>query len=329
MDVRNAFILTREEISKTLSLPAELQPYERAEINTKLDAYVQRVLVDIGDKVNRGQVLAVLEAPEINSRFAEAQAKLLEAEARYKTSEDRAKRLEKAAQNPGVVADADLIAVQKNFEADSASWQAAGLMARSISQQRDYLIIRAPFEGIITKRNVDAGDFVNQNRNESLFVLERPDILRLKVHIPEAYVNAQPQSDTMSFTTDGLVNRSFKALLARKSGSIDPDTRTELWEYEFENQEGYLKPGMYATVNLQLKRSEASFVVPQAAVVTSMEKKFIIRVENKKVERVDVRTGFAKDGYVEIFGALTEGDTMLSRASDELKLGEKIEIQIE
>lgn len=328
-DIRSAFLLGKETVNSELKLPAELLPYEKADIHTKLDAYVQRVLVDIGDQVKRGQVLVVLDAPEIKSKTAEANAKLLEAEAKYRASDDRYKRLLSASKTQGAVSEGDLISLQNTYQADSAFWQAAKLMAQSYREQQDYLNIRAPFDGIITSRDVDAGDFVNQNQNRTMLTLERPDRLRLRVHVPEAYVQTAPDSEILSFTTDGLSNRAFEAKLARKSGSINPQTRTEIWEYEFDNKEGVLKPGMYAMVALLLNRAEDSFVVPAAAVATTLEKKFVIRVKDGIMEWVDVRTGISKNGKTEIFGELNTGDILLSRASDELKQGQKIEYTVD
>ncbi|MFC4870880.1 efflux RND transporter periplasmic adaptor subunit [Negadavirga shengliensis] len=327
-DIRRAFVLGKEAVSAELKLPAELLPYEKSHIHTKLDAYVQRVLVDIGDQVRKGQVLALLEAPEVKSKTAEANAKLLEAEAKYRAAEDRYSRLLNASKTEGAVSAGDITAVKNTFQADSAFWQAAKLMAQSYREQQDYLNIRAPFDGIITARNVNAGDFVNQNQSRTMLTLERPDKLRLRVHVPEAYVQTTPESEGLSFTTDGLSNRAFEAVLARKSGSINPQTRTETWEYEFDNTDGILKPGMYATAKLKLNRKEESFVVPTAAVATTLEKKFVIRVRDGFTEWVDVRTGISKGGKTEIFGPVNAGDILLSRASDELKQGQPVEYAV-
>lgn len=327
-DIRSAFKLAREAVETELKLPAELLPYEKAEIHTKLDAYVQRVLVDIGDKVKKGQVLVTLDAPEIKSKTAEANAKLLEAEAKYRASEDRYIRILNASKTQGAISEADIIALKNTYQADSAFLQAAKLMAQSYREQQDYLSIRAPFDGIVTNRNVDAGDFVNQHQTRTLLTVERPDKLRLRVHVPEAHVHSNPKSELLSFTTDGLGNKKFEAQLARKSGSINPQTRTEIWEYEFDNKDGVLKSGMYAMVELVLSREENSFVVPAAAVATTLERKFVIRIKDGVIAWVDVRTGISKGGKTEIFGELNEGDILLSRASDELKQGRKVEYAI-
>ncbi|MEX0980846.1 MAG: hypothetical protein WDZ47_02035, partial [Bacteroidales bacterium] len=115
----------------------------------------------------------------------------------------------------------------------------------------------------------------------------------------------------------------------RKSGSINRETRTELWEYEYDNSAGDLKPGMYATTNLLLTRQEESFVVPYPAVVTSMERKFVIRANNGEAEWVDVHEGISLENGKEIFGNLEAGDTLLSRGREELKPGSPVKIKTE
>lgn len=328
-EVRAAFLLKKEAVAIELRLPAELLAYERAELFTKVDAYVQRVHVDIGDRVKKGQELLLLDAPEVNSKTAEAEARLLEAEARYRASEDQYLRTLRASRTEGTVAEAALTSLRGNFQADSAHWQAARLLAQSYREQQDYLRIRAPFDGIVTGRSVDPGDFAAPRPENVLLIVEHPDKLRVRVHVPEAYVQALPDSETLAFQVDGLRQSEFTARLARKSGSIHPQTRTEIWEYEFENKEGHLLPGMYAQVDLQLKRAEESFVVPTAAVATTLERKFVIRVRDAALEWVDVRTGISKGGRTEIFGNLAAGDILLSRASDELKAGQQVTIAME
>lgn len=141
------------------------------------------------------------------------------------------------------------------------------------------------------------------------------------MHVPETYVTSVPAGDSISFTTESVYDKVFSAILARKSGSIDPGTRTELWEYEYENHAGELKPGMYAVASLELKRPTSTFMVPHPALVTSLEKKFVVRIKDGKAEWVDVREGISNENNVEIFGDLDEGDILLNRGSEELKPG--------
>jgi RND family efflux transporter MFP subunit len=207
---------------------------------------------------------------------------------------------------------------------DSAALLSAESTANAYQQMEDYLTIRAPFNGRLSSRMIDPGDFVSNGGNQILFVLENPARLRLRVHVPEAHVENNLVDKEMIFSVDAIPNKTFRAILSRKSGSINRETRTELWEYEFDNLSAELKPGMYATTHLHLTRPGKSFVVPFPAVVTSMERKFVIRIKDDVAEWIDVREGFSLENGKEIFGSLQEGDIILARGSEELKPGTRV-----
>ena len=327
-DSKDAFTLKKQEVGITLNLPAELLAYEKAEIHAKVDGFVHAVVSDIGDQVKKGQVLARIDAPEVTSQFAQATAKFNESRARFTASKDKYSRIQMAANQQGVISEAEIINTKNQMLADSAALISAQSSARAYGELQDYLTIRAPFDGLITGRFVDIGDFVGNSGKPVLFTLENPRKLRLRVYVPESYTGNIPVNDTLTFTVDAA-DKIFKAKLARKSGSINRETRTELWEYEYDNKDGHLKPGMYTMTRLQLNRPAGSFVVPFAAVVTSLEKKFVVRIYNGEVKWVDVREGISLEKGKEIFGTLNEGDTLLSRGSDEFKPGSKLTIRVQ
>ncbi|MEX0985942.1 MAG: efflux RND transporter periplasmic adaptor subunit, partial [Bacteroidales bacterium] len=320
-DVKIAFILKKQEVNFSLNLPAELLPYEKAEIHAKVDGFVQTVFADIGDKVKRGQMLARLDAPEVAARHAEARAKYNETQARFHASRDKYSRIQNAAKQEGVISKTEVIYAKNQMLSDSAALISAEATVDAYKQMQDYLTIRAPFNGTITARFTDVGHYVGNAGDQALFVLENPSRLRLRVHVPESHVENIPSEDNLKFIVDAVDGKTFQAKLTRKSGSINRETRTEIWEYEYDNSAGDLKPGMYSTTNLLLTRPDESFVVPFPAVVTSMERKFVIRVNNDVAEWVDVQEGISMEYGKEIFGNLNPGDTLLSRGSEEIKPG--------
>ncbi len=328
-DIKTAFVLAKQGVNLTLTLPAELLPYDKAEIHAKVDGFVQMVGADIGDKVKKGQILARLDAPEVIAQSAQASAKYFEAQARFFASQDKYLRIQTAARQQGVISDSEVISAENQMRADSAALVSAKSTEQAYKQLQEYLTIRAPFNGVITNRLINQGDFVGKAGKSVMFILENPEKLRLRVHVPESSVGNIPLNDTLLFTVDALTNKTFTSLLARKSGSISRQTRTELWEYEYNNTNGELKPGMYSTVNLNLSRPDETFVVPFPAMVTSLEKRFVIRVNNGEAEWVDVREGISiKDGK-EVFGNLQEGDIILFRGSEEIKPGTKLTVQVQ
>lgn len=157
-----------------------------------------------------------------------------------------------------------------------------------------------------------------------MLVLENNSRLRLHVAVPETYTSALPESTSVNFTVDAQPSKKYSATLARKSNQIDEKTRTELWEFEVANNGSELKSGMYGNVSFSLQRSESSFVVPYSAVVTNLERSFVIRVRDGKAEWIDVRNGISMKDKVEIFGDLEDGDQLVSKANDEINPSKQV-----
>ncbi len=322
-DSVQVFSLTKEVVSKTLSLPAELQPWQRAEVYAKVQGYVSDVKVDIGDRVKKNDVLVILDAPEVAANNARSAADLQKAESTYRTSKDIYNRIVKAAKEKGAVSDSERERTRNQMISDSTTYVAAKSSYTTYSQLKDYLVIRAAFDGVITTRNVDQGTLVGAGQTPML-VLENINKLRLQVAIPETYTSAIPASSSISFSVEAQPSKKYSAVLARKSNQIDTRTRTELWEFEVINTDRELMSGMYGNASFNLQRSEPSFVVPYSAVVTNLERSFVIRVNDGKGAWVDVRSGISMKDKIEIFGALAEGDKLVMRANDEIKEGDVI-----
>lgn len=320
-DSAMVFILQKEAVNKQISFPAELIPFERAEIFPKVSGYVGALKADIGDQVRKGQVLATLEAPETVANYAQANADVQSARSRYMGSQDAYRRILNASKVEGTIAAGELEKAKNQMLADSASWQAIRSRMSAYAQLRDYLVIRAPFNGIITQRNIDPGTLVSASNSKPMLVVEDISTLRLRVPVPEAYTAAAPETQTIEFTVDAQPGTVFKASLARKAGALNLQNRTETWEYIFQNAGHELKSGMYANAKLKLGRKESSFLVPSSAVATNNERRFVIRLQQGKTEWVDVRTGISMDDKIEIFGDLNTGDNLLVRATDEIKPG--------
>src|SRR5258707_11101110 len=157
VDTAAAFILKADTLKKTVELPAELIPYQRTELYAKVQGFVRLMKADIGDRVKKGQTLAVIEAPEVNSRLEELQATLQAAKAKWTGSRDNYQRLYRASQapTPGIVAPVDLERGLDQMLADSAAYEAASKQAQASKEVSGYLYIVAPFPGVITARQAD------------------------------------------------------------------------------------------------------------------------------------------------------------------------------
>jgi membrane fusion protein (multidrug efflux system) len=326
-DTVKIFLLAMDSAQRNISLPGELLPNENVQIRAKVSGYIRKLNVDIGSKVKKGQVLAFVDAPEINTRIQELNEKVNAAHAKYLSSKDYFERINTAAKADGVIAPSEFQHVRNQMMADSSDYRAAFLAASSIRQTGDYLTIIAPYTGIITKRNIETGSFVGSIGDKPLFELEDNTILRLRVAIPEVYTSAILSSNSGELTTRSLPDKKIKAKLVRKSDIIDNETRSEIWEFEVPNANGELKAGSYADVKLRFLRAKQSFVVPVGAVVTTLEKKFVIKISNNVSQWIDVRAGFNMGDKLEIFGDLKEKDTLAIKGTEEFKPGTKVAIK--
>lgn len=320
-DTLETFRLSRVPVHTALSLPAELLPYERAELFAKMPAYVQQMRVDIGDRVQKGQVLALLEAPELTADQSRAQALLAEKQAQSVHSRAFYERLLKASAVPGTIAPNELSAALSAAQADSAAVRAAQAHLQSLRQMNAYLTLTAPFAGVVSARHADPG--VLAKPDKPLLVVESTDRFRLRVAVPERFAGALAapsgqEAEPVQFSTQAQPDRLFQAVFSRRAGSIEPQTRTETWEYICTGQHPALKPGLFAQVNVTLHRESASFAVPTGAIVSNLEKTFVIAVRQGKAVHVLVQKGFQMGTQTEIFGQLEEGESLLLRPNDQI-----------
>jgi membrane fusion protein (multidrug efflux system) len=323
VDTVPVFLLRADTLKKTVELPGELIPYEQTDLYAKVSGFVRTMKVDIGDRVHKGQTLAVVEAPEVNTQFAEAESSIQAARSKWISSKDNYDRLFRASQSPspGIVAPVDLESSRNQMMADSASYEAVRQQAQVYKQVSGYLTIAAPFDGVITARKADPGALVGAN--VMLLTVQNNSTLRLRVAVPEMYVASASTARKVQFSVDAYPEQTFTGVLTRKTETIDPTTRTELWEFGVDNSRHLLKAGVFAFARISIERSGPSFVIPVSAIATTLEKKFVIKVTQGKAVWVDVRQGITTDSGVEVFGKLIAGDTILVKGTDERKPGSK------
>lgn len=326
-------------LDMTISLPGELQPYEEVRVFPKVSGFVQWIGVDRGSAVKKGQLLATLTAPEIVAQKAEAQAKLLGAdnqriagEAKLAADESTYRRLKAAAATPGVISDDELDTAEKNAEADRArvvalrnSTDAARASLRSALEMESYLRITAPFDGVVTKRNVHPGALVGpatgSSTQSSMLRIEQVSHLRLVVAVPEIYVAGVEKGAKVSFSVPAFPGRVFMGTVARLAESIDVSTRTMPVELDVSNSAHELASGMFPQVSWPVHRAAPTLFVPQSAVARANEQTYVYRIHNSTVEQVDVKTGAAVDNLTEVFGDLHAGDAIAAHPGDDVHPG--------
>lgn len=317
----------KEKLSTELTMPAELIGFQQVDLYAKVASFVKELKVDIGAQVKKGQLLAVLDAPETSSQLSAAESRLHSQESVYTASNSTYKRLLETSKVEGTVSSNDLEQAAARKNADFAQLQAAKATYREVQMMLGYLQIRAPFDGVVAARNVNLGAYVGPSGKGSelpLFTIQEQRKLRLSVSVPEQYAGYLSIGDQMHFTVRSVLGQTFNARIARKSGALDSKLRSERVEMDVLNTDNKLLPGMVAEVVLPLNAKDSTYVVPKSAVVTSSEGIFVITVENNKTMRVKVQKGREFKDKIEIFGPFNEKTVLVKLASEEIKNGTEL-----
>jgi RND family efflux transporter MFP subunit len=327
LPVTEVFSLKKAKLSSTLRLPGELIAYQQVDLYAKINSFVSKLYVDIGSEVKEGQLLVKMDAPELNAELDAASSKLKSQEAIYIASKSNYDRLYETSQTPGTVSQNDLDQALAKRNSDLAQLDAAKSAYQEIADTRQYLEIRAPFSGVISARNVNAGAYVGPSGKGSelpIFTLQQQKKLRLVISVPEAYASYINDKLRVAFEVRSRPGEKFTATVKRLAGALDDKLRSERIEMDVENPEKTLLPGMVAEVIVPLPATDSSFVVPKSAFVSSTEKTFVIRVADEKAEWVDVKKGRENADMLEIFGSLTPGDSLVKSASEEIRNGSPV-----
>ena len=319
-------------------------PYQQVDIYAKVSSFVKVMLVDRGSQVKKGDVLAILEAPELDAQLADANAKLRAAQASYleKKTDYAAARAEykmvyTTSLTPGTIsandlqlAQAKMIGDSNQMEAAKENVDAAKYACQNVLEMKNYLTVTAPFSGTISERNVHPGAFVGPASKATdlpMLKLDEDDHLRLEVAVPETYSGGILDKEQVAFTVKAFPDEVFKATVDREAGSLNMNIRSEMIEMDVYTPDKRLKPGMYAEVKLQTGREDPTFVIPKTSLVLSTERSFVIQVKDSKANWVDVIKGDEGKDSVEVFGPIKEGDTVLINASDEIENGRKLNLK--
>ncbi len=315
-------------LSTSLELPAQLLPYESVDVYPKVTGFIQEITVDRGSVVHKGELLVRLTAPELGAQKEQVGSVLRAAEA--KLVQDRAtyERLAEAAKTPGVVAENDVDIARQVAAADQAQVASARDSLRSFSQQEAYLEIRAPFDGVITTRNLHPGALVGpaagQTGGQPILQLLKVDRLRLTLAVPEADAQKITIGQMVPFTAPSAPGRTFQAPIARIAQALDTRMRSMMVELDVSNPGNEVRSGEFATVQWPVHRAYPTLQVPTTAVTNDQQRQFVIRVADGVANWVDVTTGFTRDGQVEVFGKLAPGDSVVQRATDALASGSRV-----
>jgi membrane fusion protein, multidrug efflux system len=319
--------VTAGKVGQEIQLPGEFVAFQEVNIYPKADGFVEKVLVDRGSLVRRGQVLMVLDAPETEQELVAARSNYLKAQAMLVASKEHYRRLQASSRITGSVSALDLESAQAHMMADSAAATGEQANFGALNLIKSYLIVRAPFDGVITERNVHPGALVGSGVHTSgpMLMLQQQNRLRLVVDIPENYSQGMKSGKEVTFQVNAIPGKLFKGAISRRSGNMSQKFRSETVEIDVNNTSGTIKPGMFAEIMLSPEGTQGALTVPSSAIVISTERQYVIRVNSSGyAEYVDVRQGQQSDTLTEVFGSLRVGDKIIANPRDDLKAGSKI-----
>lgn len=267
------------------------QPNQKVILYAMESGYIQNIYKDIGDIVSKGEVVAKLANPVLVRQYEQNKAQLKAKKSIYE-------RLKSTHEKTPAITPLHLV---ENAEAEYYSVEAS---LNGIIDRMNFLSVKAPFAGKITKRLVDHGALVQSGLTEDnpqgIVELQETHPIRLTVPLPESDVTAIGKGMDVTVTFPELPGKSFQAKISRTAGSLDPASKTMQVEIDIDNPDGFIRPGMYAKALMQISRRESVVSVPVTAQWRFQNKLFVLIVKDGKVERVTLRKGLANKDYVEV-----------------------------
>ena len=314
------------EAGQTLALPGTLQGFQQAPIAARSSGYVQRWTKDIGSQVTRGEVLAVIESPEVDQQLSQAEAARQQAAASLALAKSTVERWE-ALRKKDVVSQQELDERRSGATQAVANLAAADANVARLRQLQGFTRVLAPFDGVITRRNVEVGDLVDSS-GKALFVLTQMDPLRIYVNVPQSDAQLVRAGQKVVVTQAELRGRAFNGEVARTAGAIDPATRTMQVEINLPNRDGSLLPGAYVQVDLPLAGAK-TLVVPTNVLLFRGEGTRVALVDAaSRVRLKPVTLGRNLGESIEVLGGIADGDRLVVNPSDSLAEGDSVALAV-
>ncbi len=336
-------IAKRQPISNQLSIAGEFLPYQDVPIHAKVAGYIKKINVDIGDRVHTGEVLAVLEIPELVAQVDEANAAVHHAEEEIQRAHSEVSRAEADSValhanaerlvntdkvRPGLIAQQELDDATAKDRAAQAQVDAAKSALAAARQELEvakanyqhfaalgnYSQITAPYDGVVTARFADTGSLVQAGTSSGgmpVVTVAEIKVLRLRVPVAESLAATIRNGDSADVTVQAT-GEHFTGKVTRYTNSLDPSTRTEQVEIDVPNRDYHLQPGMYADVRLSANTRPDALTVPIEAIQRGESKNSVLRVDkDNKVELREVKLGIEGPNNVEIVSGLNPGDRVI------------------
>jgi RND family efflux transporter MFP subunit len=324
-----------------VTLPATTLAFEAANIYARASGYVLQRYVDIGDHVKAGQLLAEITAPEVEAQIAQYQNSLQQAQATVRQNEAQRASTDVTSKRISVLAK-DSWATQEladtdryNFQAQQHATTAAEYNAAATeqqlkyyNQQKIYQQVVAPFDGVITQRNIDVGSLITADAagGTSMFSLTHSDVIRVWVYVPQDSAFGVKPGVEAVIRVPAMPNLTFHGKVARIADALQPGTRTLLTEVDVPNPDGALQPGVYCTVQLKIPRQSPALIVPASAIIFNQNGMQVAVVESgvAHLHKIAITADYGTE--VEINAGVQNGDQVILQPPVNLADGGKVQI---
>jgi RND family efflux transporter MFP subunit len=346
------------QATSELLLPGNIQPLYSAAVYARTEGYIERRNVDIGSSVKAGQVLAVISSPEVDQQLLQARATLAQSEASLQQSnaalaqskanaelarltKERDLPLgEKHAISQQIVDEvvqahnarvADVSAAEANILAAQANVTANRANVARLLQMQGFERVLAPFDGVITARNVERGDLVSTGSaaaGKPLFSIAQSGTLRIQIDVPQSEAVNIQEGQKASISVKERLGREYAGTVVRSAGSLDSAARTMLTEVQVDNRDGSLLPGMYAQIKFTLPAQRTSLIIPTSSLVIDHSGMHVVTIQgNEKVHFVPVVIGRDMGTQVEVLSGIQASDTLVASPSDLLHERQNVQVR--
>jgi len=310
-----------------IMLPATLQALQEATVYARTNGYVKRWLVEMGERVKAGQVLAEIEAPELDREIDQLRAAQAQVKAHLDLARSTAERYRNLVHDEAVSpqeADEKIGA----YAAREADYAAAQARLRQLESMKAYQRVTAPFTGMVTARNIEIGSLVSAGSSSAtpwLYKIAQSETMRVFVSVPQSHMQAAKVGSEAELTIAELGGKPIAATVARNSGAFDPATRTLLVELRVANGDGKILPGMYGQVRFRLKYAEPPVVVPVNALLVGGDGLRLAVIDDTDTVRIrKVRLGRDLGKEVEVLEGLAENERVVNNPRDDVEDGTKV-----
>jgi RND family efflux transporter MFP subunit len=308
-------------------LPGNIQAFIDAPIYARTNGYLRKWYVDIGARVKAGQLLAEIDTPEVDQQLQQARADLNTAEANSNLSQITSKRYEDL-KNTDSVSKQDVDNANGDYAAKKAMENSSVANVKRLEDTKAFQNIYAPFDGVITARNTDVGQLIDQGSSSTqkeLFHIAAIKTLRVYINVPQQYSIAAKPGLTADLTLGEYPGRRFQGTLVRTANSIDLASRTLLVEVDVNNSSGELLPGAYTEVHLKLPSDVPTFILPVSALIFRSQGLQVASVDsNNKTKLVAITLGRDFGSQVEVLSGLNADDKIIVNPADSVIDGEQV-----